>query len=203
MRGSPFQPALWSLPNENIYQSPRCPNTRDQPPCPQVHHNVRARQHNYLSPHLIDAAAEAPVFIDYRSQNHLTPNGMTTSTGSTFTSTAPSIHSHYVEYDHRQYPYDGLNIHLSAPPSYLEPAAAKDSSTQPAPPRSTLDPEQGTQTLLDNKTNLEKMRHEREQVFQKAATELEKVRCDIGSSVRTNKAWEEAWEVLRENLTNM
>jgi hypothetical protein len=65
-----------------------------------------------------------------------------------------------------------------------------------------LKPQQNTQSLPDNKTNLEKMRHERGLIFQKAATELDQARCDTGSAAPTNKAWN-AWEVLRESMTRM
>lgn len=125
------------------------------------------------------------------------------STGSTFTSTAPPIHVQYYDYDHMQHPHDRLNIHLSAPPPHFEPASVKGLSTHPISPRPALVEEQNTQRLPDNETNLNKMRHERELIFQKAATELDQAKCNTDSSAPTNKAWEGAWMILRENMTKV
>lgn len=143
------------------------------------------------------------MFGDYRPQNDFLPIGMVASAGSIFPCAAPPTHLHYINYDHTQHPHDRLNIHLSAPPPRLEPVSVKDPSTQHISPGSTLRPEQDTQSLPDNAKNLEKMRHERELVFYKAATELEQARRDTGASIPTNKAWEDAWEVLRDSMTKM
>jgi hypothetical protein len=193
MRESPLQPGLWSPPNESIYNSPACPNTMNQPPHPQAHHNVRATSYSYPLPHHVDHAAEAPMLGDYWPQH----------TGPTLTSVVPPTHVQYVDYGYTQHPHDRLNIRLSVPPPLFESASVASSSTQPIPPRPSLKPQQNTQSLPDNKTNLEKMRHERGLIFQKAATELDQARCDTGSAAPTNKAWEDAWEVLRESMTRM
>jgi hypothetical protein len=192
MREPPLQPVLWSPPNERNFKSPGYPNTRDQPSHPQAHQHVGATSCNYPPPHHMDDAPEAPILGDHWPQ-HI---------GSTFTSAAPT-RIQYIDYDYTQHPHDRLNIHLSAPPPHLQPASAASSSTQPVSPRPTVKPGQNTHNLPGNKTNLEKMRHERELVFQKAATELDQARCDTGSIAPTNKAWEDAWEVLRENVTKM
>lgn len=47
------------------------------------------------------------------------------------------------------------------------------------------------------------MRHGRELVFENAATELNQAKCETGSSALSNKAWENAWEILRKRLTKM
>jgi hypothetical protein len=194
MRGPPVQPALWSPPNESIYKSPsHHPNTRDRLPHPQALQNVRPTNYNYPPTHHMNDVAEASILGDHWPQ-HI---------GSTFTSPAPPTHVQYIDYGYTQHPHHRLNIHLSAPPPHLQPASIASSSTQPVSPRSTAKPEQNTHNLPDNKTNLEKMRHEREMVFQKAAAELDQARCDTGSVAPTNKAWEDAWEVLRENMTKM
>jgi len=125
------------------------------------------------------------------------------STATTLTCTAPPIRVQHVGYDHTQYPHDKLNIQFSAAPLHHGSASAKGFATEPISPRPTLIPEQNTQTLPDNKTNLKKMRHERELVFQQAATELKQARCNIGSSIPANKAWDDAWEILRETMTKM
>ncbi|CAD0083346.1 unnamed protein product [Aureobasidium vineae] len=96
-----------------------------------------------------------------------------------------------------------MSIHFSAPTSLFEPVSATSSATQPVPPKSASMPEQNTQILPDNESNLVKMRHERELVFQRAATDLDQARCDTGSSAPSSKAWEDAWETLREHMTKM
>ena len=203
MRGPPLQPACWPSPNESIYQSPRYPQIRNQPPHPQAQHNVQARRYNYPRPPAIDDAAEVPTLGDYRPQNNFVPVGMVASAASTFPYAAPPIHPQYINYDHTQHPHDRLNIHLSAPPPHREPVSVQDPSAQHFSPGSTLKPDQDTQRLPDNENNLEKMRRERELVFQKAAAELDQARRDTGASFPTNKAWEDAWEVLRDTLTKM
>ena len=195
MRGQPLQPAFWSSPNESIHQSPHYLDMRKPSPHSQTHHNVDARRYNYPPGHGIDGY--------HRPQYDLAPNGMVASPGSTFTSGAAPINFQYIDYDHPQHPHDRLNIHLSAPPPQLEPAFVKGFSTQHVSPESGIKPEQDAQRLPDNKSNLEKMRHERELVFQKAAIDLDQTRRVTGSSAPTNKAWENAWEVLRENMTKM
>ncbi|KAI4790283.1 hypothetical protein E4T45_13207 [Aureobasidium sp. EXF-8846] len=153
----------------------------NQPPHPQAHHNVRATSYNCPLSHHVDHAAEAPMLGDYWPQH----------TGPTLTSIVPPTHVQ-------------LNIRLSVPPPLFEPASvASSSTTQPISPRPSLKPQQNTQSLPDNKTSLEKMRYERGLIFQKAATELDQARCDTGSTASANKAWEDAWEVLRESMTRM
>jgi hypothetical protein len=203
MRGPPLQPALWSPPNESIYKSPRHPYTGSQSLYTQAHHITRATSHNYSPPPHIDDAAEAPVVNNCWPTDDIASHGMAASTGSTFTSTAPPIHVQYYDYDHTHHPHDRLNIHLSAPPPRLEPASVKGLSTHPVSPRRTLVTEQTTQRLPDNEANLKKMRHERELVFQKAATELDQARCNTDPSAPSNKAWDNAWAILRENMTKM
>jgi hypothetical protein len=193
MREPPLQPSLWSPPNESIYKSSVYPNTINQPQHPQAHHNARATSYNYPLPHHLDHAAEAPTLGDYWPQ-HTEP---------AFTSVAPPTHVQYVDYGYTQHPHDKLNIRLSVPPPLFESASVASSSTQPISPRPSSKPQQNTQSLPDNKTNLEKMRHERGLIFKRAATELDQARCDTGSTAPTNKAWEDAWEVLRESMTRM
>jgi hypothetical protein len=193
MRESPIQPGLWSPPNESMYKSPGYFNTRNQPPHPQAHHNLRATGYNYPPPHHVDHTAEALMLGDDWPQQ----------TGPNLTTIAPPTHVQYVDYGYTQHSHDRLNIRLSAPPPLFESASVASSSTQPISPRPSLKSQQNTQSLPDNKTNLEKMRHERESIFQRAATELNQVRCDTGSAASTNKAWEDAWEVLRESMTRM
>jgi hypothetical protein len=203
MRGPPLQPAPWSPPNESIYKSPHHPYMGSQSPFPQAHHIIRATSYNYPPPPHIDDAAEAPIVGNCWPTEDLASHGMAASTGSTFTSIAPPIHVQYHDYDHTQHPHDRLNIHLSAPPPHLEPASVEGFSRHPVSPRPTLVGEQTSRRLPDNETNLKKMRHERELVFQKAATELDQARCNTGPSAPTNKAWDDAWAILRENMTKM
>lgn len=203
MCGRPLQPAFWSSPNESRQQNPRHFDIRNPSPYSQTHHSVQARRSNYPPRHGIDDAVDAPMSGFHRPQYDLAPNGMVASPGSRFVSAPAPIHCQYIDYDHIQHPHDRLNVHLSAPPSHLDPASYKASSTQHAPPRSQMKPEQDTQSLPDNETNLERMRHERESVFQKAASELDQARRITGPSAPTNKAWEDAWDILRESMTKM
>jgi hypothetical protein len=144
------------------------------------------------------------MFGGYWPLQDLALDGITVPTGSTTTSNALPTHLQYVDYSHMLHPHDRLHIHYSvAPPPHLEPASVAAYSSQPIPPKPTSQPEQLNQGLLDNETNLEKMRHERELVFEKAATEFERAKCDNGSSVPSNKAWEDAWAILREQTTKM
>ncbi|KAI4765164.1 hypothetical protein E4T52_02534 [Aureobasidium sp. EXF-3400] len=99
------------------------------------------------------------------------------------------------------WPTDDLASH--APPPHLESASVEGFPKHPVSPRPTLVAEQTSQRLPDNETNLQKMRHERELVFQRVATELDQARCNTGPSAPTNKAWDEAWAILRENMTKM
>ena len=147
------------------------------------------------------------MFGDHLPLHDLAFGGMAVPANSMSTSAAPPTHVQYVDYDHTLHPHDRLHIHYSvAPPPFYEPAecaSAAAYTSQPVPPKQTSQPEQTTQGVLDNEANLEKMRHERGLVFEKAATELDQVKCDTGSSVSSNKAWEDAWETLRECMTKM
>lgn len=203
MRGQPLQPAVWSSPNDSYHQSTRYLDIKNLSPHSQTHHNVESRRYNYPPHHGMDDAMKAPMFGYHRPQYELAPNGMVASPGSTFIPTAAPVQFQFIDYDHTQHPQDRLNIHLSAPPPPLEPVSVKGPSTQHVAPGLEMKLEQDTQSLPDNKANLEKMRHERELVFQKAASELDQAKRVAGPSAPTNKAWENAWEVLRENMTKM
>lgn len=203
MRGQPLQPAVWSSPNESYHQSPRYLDIRNLSPHSRKHHNIKPQIPNYLPHHGIGNATEAPMFGYHLPQYDLAPNGMAMLPGSTSIAAAVPLQFRYIDYDHTQQPHDRLNIHLSAPSPHLDPAPVNGSFTQHVSPESEMKPERDTQSLPDNKANLERMRHERELVFQKAASELDQARHVTGPSAPTNKAWEDAWEVLRESMTKM
>ncbi|KAG9650064.1 hypothetical protein KCU64_g9201, partial [Aureobasidium melanogenum] len=202
MRGPPPQSDCWSATNESSYQSPKHFNERHQSQHPQSHNNIRSADYNHLSPNTQNAASEIPMFEGYWPLHNLASDGIAVPTYSISPSTASPTHFQYVDYGHMHHQHDRLHIHYSvAPPSHFEPAAAY--ASQPVPPKPTSQPEQPIPSLLDNETNLEKMRHERELVFENAATELERAKCDDGSSAPPNKAWEDAWATLRERMTKM
>ncbi|CAD0094522.1 unnamed protein product [Aureobasidium mustum] len=204
MRGPPPQSDHWSHPNESVYKTPKRFNEWRQPQHPQLHNDARSTDYNHFSPSAQHAASGVPMFGDHWPLHDLAFGGMAVPADSMPTSAAPPTHFQYVEYDHTLHPPDRLHIHYSvAPPPIYEPASAAAYSSQPIPPKPTSEPEQTTQGVLDNEANLEKMRQERELVFGKAATELDRVKCDTGSSVSSNKAWEDAWETLREQMTKM
>ncbi|KAH0035652.1 hypothetical protein KCU78_g2014, partial [Aureobasidium melanogenum] len=204
MRGPPPQSDCWSPTNESIYQSPKHFDGRHQSQHPQSHNNIRSTDYDHFSPSIQNAASGVPMFGGYWPLQDLASDGITVPTGLTTTSNAPPTHFQHFDYSHMLHPHDRLHIHYPvAPPPHLEPAFVAAYASQPIPPKPTSQPEQLNQSLLDNEANLEKMRHERELVFEKAATELEQAKCDNGSSVPSNKAWEDAWAILREQMTKM
>ncbi|KAG9817259.1 hypothetical protein KCU78_g8464, partial [Aureobasidium melanogenum] len=97
----------------------------------------------------------------------------------------------------------GWPLHNLASDVMTVPTCSTSTSTASPTHFQYVDYEQSIQSLLDNEANLEKMRHERELVFEKAPTELEQAKCDNVSSVPSNKAWEDAWTTLREQMTKM
>ncbi|KAH0371037.1 hypothetical protein KCU65_g2136, partial [Aureobasidium melanogenum] len=206
MRAPPPQPDCWSPTDESIYKSPKHFNerVRHQSQHPQSYNDVRPTHHNQLSPTTQNAASSVPMFGHYWPLHDLVLDDMTVPKGPASTSAAPQTHSQYVDYSHMHHPHDRLHIHYSvAPPPHFEPASVAAYAPQPIPPKPTSQPEQPKQSLLESKTMLEKMRHERELVFENAATELERAKCDNGSFVAFNKAWEDAWATLRERMTKM
>lgn len=204
MLGPPPQSDCWSSTYESIYQSPKHFNERHQSQHPQSHNNIRSTDYNHLSPSTQNAASEMPMFGGHWPLHDLASDGINVPTCSTSTSAAPPTHFQYVDCGHMHHPHDRLHIHYSvAQPLHFEPASVAAYTSQPVPPKPTSQPEQPIQSLLDNETNLEKMRHERELVFEKAATELERAKCDNGSSGPSNKAWEDAWAILRERMSKM
>ncbi|KAH0347711.1 hypothetical protein KCU81_g3506, partial [Aureobasidium melanogenum] len=204
MRGPPPQSGFWSSADESIYKPPKHVNERHQPQHPQSYSNTRPTDYNHLSSITQGVSSRVPMFANYWPLNDLIFDDMTVPTGSTSTSAAPQTHFQYVDYGHMHHPHDRSHIHYSvAPPPYFEPASAVTYATQPIPPASTSQPEQTVQSLPDNENTLKKMRHERELVFDNAAAELERAKCDNGPSVQSNKAWEDAWGLLRERMTKM
>lgn len=204
MHGPPFPSDHWSPTSESIYKSPKKSNEKHQAQHPQSHNNARSTDYNHLSPSILNAASEVPMFGYYWPLHDLASYGMAVPTDSTSDWTALPIHTQDVEYSHTHHPHDRLNVHCSvAPPTSFEPAYIATHASQPTPSQPTSKPEQPTQGLLDNETNLKNMRHERELVFETAATERDRVKCDTGSSAPYDKAWEDAWETLRERMTKM
>lgn len=204
MRGLPPQPDHWSPAAGGAFQTPKHSNERIQQQRPQSQNDARPTDYSFFSPSAQNAASGLPMFGDHWPLHDIAFGGMAVPADSVPTSAAPPTHFQYVEYDHTLHPHDRLHIHYSvAPPPIYEPASAAAYSSQPIPPKPTSEPEQIAQGVLDNEANLEKMRQERELVFRKAATELDRVKCDTGPSVSSNRAWEDAWETLREQMTNM
>lgn len=185
--------------SESIYKSPRNFNKKHQAQHPHSYNDARSTDYNRLSPSTQNAASEVPMFGYYWPLHDLASYGMVVPTDSTSTSAAPLHPFQYADYSQLHYPHDGSNVHYSvAPLSLLEHAYVAAYASQP-----TSQPEQITQGLLDNEANLNNMRHERELVFENAATELDRAKSDTGSSAPSNKAWEDAWETLREHMTKM
>ncbi|KAI4718360.1 hypothetical protein E4T48_05425 [Aureobasidium sp. EXF-10727] len=191
MRGPPPLSGPWSP--TVIYRSPTHLNAVHQSQHSQSYHDVRATNRNYPLPSPLNEASELPGFGDYWSLNNLASVGMAAPTSSTTTSAAPPSHVQYIDISHTHRPQDSMNIQFPAQTSSFEPASAPGSATQCVPPKPAPMPEQNTQILLDNGSNLEKMRHEH----------LDQARCDTGSSAPSSKAWEDAWEALREQMTKM
>ncbi|CAD0107759.1 unnamed protein product [Aureobasidium uvarum] len=203
MRGPPPQSDPWSPTVESVYRSPNHPNSIHQPQHSQSHHNVGVTGSSHLIPGTVNGHSELPAFGDYLPLHDLASVGMTAPTNSTTTPATTLTHFQYGDNIHTHHPYDSMSIHFSAPPLLFEPVLAPSSATQPIPPKRASMPEQNTQILPDNGSNLENMRHERNLLFQKAATELDQVKCDTGSSTQSSKAWEDAWQTLQDHMTNM
>ena len=173
----------------------------------QTHHSLVPPPHSpYYLNGLDSGIPEALMRSDQWSPYGQVTGGMTASRGPIFIPAAPpkhTSHAPHVDYGHTHHPSDRLNIRLSAPPQYLDPAFSASSTSLPASSKPTEKAESNTERLPDNKGNLERMRHERELIFKTAATELDQARRDVAPSVPSNKAWENAWEVMRQSMARM
>ncbi|KEQ99411.1 hypothetical protein AUEXF2481DRAFT_176108 [Aureobasidium subglaciale EXF-2481] len=205
MHDQTLQSHPWPPPEENSDQSSMHLNAREQPRYPQTHHSASSYSHPV--PHGSGGAISTPIRRNYWTQYDLGSNGMTAPLAPAFTSTASPAHNphiRYVDYGYMQHPHhDRLNNHPLAGLSAFEPVSSASSATLPISPKPIPKSEPTTHNLPDNQANLEKMRHERELMFRNAAAELDQARYNTSTSVSRNRAWEDAWEVMRESMTKM
>ncbi|KAK6005172.1 hypothetical protein QM012_007951 [Aureobasidium pullulans] len=204
MRGPLSQPVRGAPTFGDMYESPSLRNAGFYPQIPRSHNNTRSTDYNCLSPRFQNAVSGVPVFEDHWPLHVLASDGMAVHMGSTYNSAAPSNHFQYVDYSHTHCPHEMFHVHYTvAPPSLAQSTFGSGYASQFTPTKPVSKLEQTTQGLLDNETNLEKMRQERRLIFEEAAMDLDQAKRDNGSTVPSNKAWEDAWDTLRERLTKM
>jgi hypothetical protein len=121
------------------------------------------------------------------------------------TAPPPSSYASYVNHGPTYHHFDQAGVIRPPPPSQpcAEPVSFANYVTPTTLQKPTPAPRLDTESHVDHTERLVNMKREREGIFQKANVELDLAKRGHASHVPSNKAWEDAWKILRQSMTDM